>query len=96
VDTMEQTQIVDTIHKKLIDFRGKRLKVKANLGRSRVIECEGQLTQVHPQLFIIEMEKKRNKITRQSYQYVDILTGMVELSQIDCDEPLFPELAYIR
>ncbi len=43
--------------------------------------------QVHPQLFIMEIDRKRGSKARQSYQYVDVLTGMVELSQNG--EPLF-------
>ena len=43
--------------------------------------------QVHPQLFIMEVDRKRGRTARQSYQYVDVLTGMVELSQNG--EPLF-------
>ena len=33
------------------------------------------------------MDRKRGRTSRQSYQYVDVLTGMVELSQNG--EPLF-------
>ena len=36
---------------------------------------------MHPQLFILEVDRKRGRTSRQSYQYVDVLTGMVELSQ---------------
>ena len=43
--------------------------------------------QVHPQLFIMEVKRKRGASARQSYQYVDVLTGMVELSQDG--QPLF-------
>ena len=66
---------------------GQRLKVRANMGRSKIVESEGVLTQVHPQLFIMEVDRKRGRTARQSYQYVDVLTGMVELSQNG--EPLF-------
>ena len=45
------------------------------------MESEGVLTQVHPQLFIMEVDRKRGRKMRQSYQYVDVLTGMVTLSQ---------------
>jgi uncharacterized protein Veg len=62
------------------------------MGRSKIIECEGVLTQAHPQLFIKEVERKRGRLTRQSYQYVDILTGTVELMNVESDEPLFPSL----
>ena len=91
----EQVLIVDKIRTTLINCTGKRLKVKANMGRSRIIECEGVLTQAHPQLFIMEIEKKRGRVMRQSYQYVDILTGMVELSTIESNESLFPVLLQV-
>ncbi|MCL2757626.1 MAG: Veg family protein [Coriobacteriia bacterium] len=90
MELTEQAQIVDRIRGKLEDYTGTRLKVKANMGRSRIIECEGVLTQAHPQLFIMEVEKKRGRVMRQSYQYVDILTGVVELSSIEDNESLFP------
>ena len=35
----------------------------------------------------MEVDRKRGRTARQSYQYVDVLTGMVELSQNG--EPLF-------
>ena len=38
-------------------------------------------------VFILEVDRKRGRTSRQSYQYVDVLTGMVELSQNG--EPLF-------
>lgn len=87
MDLAQQAKIVDSIHDTLDDFVGQRLKVRANMGRSKIIESEGVLMQVHPQLFIMEIDRKRGSKARQSYQYVDVLTGMVELSQNG--EPLF-------
>ena len=87
MDLAKQAKIVDGIHDTLNDFVGQRLKVRANMGRSKIVESEGVLTQVHPQLFIMEVDRKRGRTARQSYQYVDVLTGMVELSQNG--EPLF-------
>lgn len=87
MDLAKQAKIVDGIHDTLHDFVGQRLKVRANMGRSKIVESEGVLTQVHPQLFIMEVDRKRGRTARQSYQYVDVLTGMVELSQDG--EPLF-------
>ena len=81
MDLAKQAQIVDSIHDTLHDFVGQRLKVRANMGRSKIVESEGVLMQVHPQLFIMEVKRKRGASARQSYQYVDVLTGMVELSQ---------------
>ena len=87
MDLAQQAQLVDSIHDKLNEFVGQRLRVRANMGRSKIVESEGALTQVHPRLFIMEMDRKRGRTARQSYQYVDVLTGMVELSQNG--EPLF-------
>ena len=87
MDLAQQAKLVDSIHDTLADFVGQRLRVKANMGRSKIIESEGTLTQVHPRLFIMEIDRKRGRTARQSYQYVDVLTGTVELSQNG--EPLF-------
>ena len=87
MDLAKQAQIVDSIHDTLHDFVGQRLKVRANMGRSKIVESEGILTQVHPRLFVMEVDRKRGRTARQSYQYVDILTGAVELSQNG--EPIF-------
>ena len=87
MDLAKQAGIVNSIHDTLNDFVGQRLKVRANMGRSKIIESEGVLTQVHPQLFIMEVDRKRGRKARQSYQYADVLTGMVELSQNG--EPIF-------
>lgn len=81
MDLAKQAQIVDSIHDTLSDFVGQKLRVRANMGRSKIVESEGVLMQVHPKLFIMEVKRKRGVAARQSYQHVDILTGMVELSQ---------------
>lgn len=89
MDLVKQAGIVDSIHDTLNDFIGQRIKVRANMGRSKIVENEGVLTQVHPRLFIMEVERKRGVASRNSYQFADILTGTVELSQNG--EPIFGE-----
>jgi uncharacterized protein Veg len=81
MDLAKQASITTQIHDTLQELVGQRLHVRANMGRSKIMESEGLLTQVHPQLFIMEVDRKRGRTVRQSYQYVDVLTGMVELSQ---------------
>ena len=61
MDLAQQAKIVDSIHDTLHDFVGQRLKVRANMGRSKIVESEGVLTQVHPQLFIMEVDRKRGR-----------------------------------
>ena len=87
MDIEQQAKIVDSIRDTLNGYMGQKLRVRANMGRSKIIESEGTLTQIHPRLFIMELERKRGRTSRQSYQYVDVLTGTVELSQNG--EPLF-------
>jgi len=87
MDLAQQAKIIDSIHDKLSEYVGQKLRVRANMGRSKIMESDGLLTQVHPRLFIMEMDRKRGRTARQSYQYVDVLTGTVELSQNG--EPLF-------
>ncbi len=75
MDLAKQAQIIDNIHETLSQYVGQKLKVRANMGRSKIVESEGELKQVHPQLFIMEVKRKRGTAARQSYQYVDVLTG---------------------
>lgn len=85
----EPVNRVEVIHDTLVDLKGARLKVRANMGRSRIIEREGVLMQAHPALFVMEVDEKRGRKARQSYQYVDILTGTVELYDVKSGEPIF-------
>ena len=84
---------VDEIKDRLRDLEGQRIKVRANMGRSRIVERAGTLVHVHPSLFVVEGEERRGRTARQSYQYVDILTGTVELFDIDSGERLFDYVA---
>jgi uncharacterized protein Veg len=68
------------------------MKIKANLGRCKIIERFGILEETHPNLFVVKVEEKRNRTRRVSYSYADILTKTVELSDIDKGESLLPWL----
>ena len=89
MDLEQRANLINTIHDTLSNYVDQRLKVRANMGRSKIVESEGTLTQVHPRLFVMEVDRKRGRTARQSYQYVDILTGAVELSRNG--EPIFDE-----
>jgi uncharacterized protein Veg len=80
---------VDVIRDRLVSLQGQRIRVRANMGRSRIVECTGTLVQAHPALFVVEVEGRRGRIARQSYQYVDVLTGTVELFDPETGESLF-------
>lgn len=80
---------VEEIHEKLTQMVGQRVKIKANMGRTRIIERMGTIQAVHPSVFIVEIEERRGRKSRQSHQYVDILTGTVELFDPESGERIF-------
>ena len=84
---------VAEIRNQLKSLEGQRLKVRANMGRSRIVERTGTLVQAHPSLFVLEVEERRGRKARQSYQYVDVLTGTVELFDSESGERLFDYVA---
>ena len=79
---------VDKIRGELSKLEGKRIKVKANMGRSRIVERTGTLVAVHPALCVVEVEERRGRRARQSYQYVDVLTETVEIFNVETGERL--------
>lgn len=83
---------VDEIKDKLAQMVGEHVKVKANMGRTRVIERMGTVKTVHPAVFIVEVNERRGRTSRQSYQYVDVLTGTVELFDPESGEHIFTPL----
>lgn len=83
---------VEEIHEKLTQMVGDRVKVKANMGRTRVVERMGTIKTVHPAVFIVEVAERRGRTSRQSYQYVDVLTGTVELFDPETGEHIFTPL----
>ena len=85
---------VEVINAALKERIGETLKVRANLGRSKISEFEGVITEAHEHMFVVEVKqakRSRGATERKSYQYVDVLTGNVILMLADVDEPLFPE-----
>ena len=91
---MEELEVnhVEEIQEKLAEMVGDRVKVKANMGRTRVIERMGVIKGVHPAVFIVEVDERRGRKSRQSYQYVDVLTGTVELFDPESGEHIFVPL----
>ena len=83
---------VDEIQEKITSMVGQRVRVKANMGRTRVIERMGTVKTVHPAVFIVEVNERRGRTSRQSYQYVDVLTGTVELFDPESGEHIFTPL----
>lgn len=70
---------LEEIRQNLESNVGKRVKLRANRGRRKVIEAEGIIEETYPKLFIVRLEDG-SAVKRMSYTYVDVLTETVELT----------------
>ncbi|HKM17378.1 MAG TPA: Veg family protein [Limnochordia bacterium] len=61
---------------------GKKIRLKANKGRKKVVEAEGILENTYPNIFVIRLDKS-SAVKRLSYTYADVLTQTVELTVDD-------------
>lgn len=86
---INQAEMVGRIRSDLESMLGSRLRLRANMGRSKVLEREGVLEQTHPSLFLLTIDEKRGRTAKVSYSYVDILTGTVELTDCATGEGIF-------
>lgn len=62
---------------------GKRVKLRANRGRKKIIEAEGIIESTYPKIFVVKLDESHS-IERLSYTYADVLTKTVELIVDDC------------
>lgn len=92
MEVIRQVEVVGRIRTDLKSMMGTRMKLRANMGRSKIVERVGVLEETHPSLFVVKVDEKRNRTARVSYSYVDVLTGTVELSHCESGESLFPWL----
>ncbi len=73
---------ISEIKKDLESFVGSKIKLKANRGRNRIIEREGVLESIYPNIFVVKLNER--KVDRRvSYSYADVLTETVELFVYD-------------
>ena len=79
---MAQKNSLERIRQDLEACIGKRVKLRANRGRRKVIEAEGILEQTYPKVFVVKLDK-HNAVKRMSYTYADVLTSTVEITVDD-------------
>lgn len=80
---------IDEIRLKMSELKGQKVHLHANMGRSRTADRPATIAGTHPSLFTVEVSDRRGRVSRQSFQYVDILTGSVQLFDLETEEPLF-------
>lgn len=92
LSALPQLEIVSRIKSELQSNVGVRMKIRANMGRCKIVERFGVLEETHPNLFVVKVEEKRDRSRRVSYSYADVLTKTVELTDHQSGESLLPWL----
>ena len=81
---MNTPRAIADIKKDLESFVGSRIRLKANRGRNRIVEREGVLESIYPNIFVVKLSERKIE-RRVSYSYADVLTETVELFVSDGD-----------
>ena len=75
---------VDHVRKVLGGYVGRKVRVRANMGRHRYNVSEGIISETYPSIFTIKVanndEKKNVRDKFVSYSYTDVLTKDVQLT----------------
>jgi len=79
---LSSPRAISDIKQDLESFVGSKIRLKANRGRNRIIEKEGILESIYPNIFVIKLDERKVE-RRVSYTYADVLTETVELFVYD-------------
>ena len=79
---MSSPRALSDIKRDLVSFVGSKIRLKANRGRNRIVEREGVLESIYPNIFVIKLNERKIE-RRVSYTYADVLTETVELFVYD-------------
>jgi len=79
---MDKTLTTEDIKKGIGKYVGKKIVVKANKGRKKIITKTGMLEAIYPSIFIVKYGDEGEVISRVSYSYSDILTSNVQIKLV--------------
>ncbi len=68
------------IKKDIENCVGKKVILRADKGRKRIVTKEGTVEATYPNLFIVKIDNEYGGSRRISYTYTDVLTGTVEIT----------------
>lgn len=80
---VNSVDVLEKIKETLKAKQGVKMRFKTNLGRCRVLEVEGYVESVYPNVFVIRLCEDHGE-RHVSYTYTDILTKIVEV--YDCSD----------
>ena len=75
---------MEIIKRELESHIGKKIIVKANKGRKKIVTRRGILKAIYPSLFVIDVFNGDDIVTS-SFTYSDVLTSTVKLTILDDD-----------
>lgn len=79
---MNKALTTEDIKRGIGKYVGKRIVVKANKGRKKIITKTGMLEAIYPSIFIVKYGDDGDLISRVSYSYSDVLTSNVQIKLI--------------
>ncbi len=82
---MSSPRALSDIKRDLESFVGSKIRLKANRGRNRIVEREGVLESIYPNIFVVKLNERKVE-RRVSYSYADVLTETVELFVYDTQD----------
>lgn len=79
---MNKALTTDDIKRGIGKYVGRRIVVKANKGRKKIITKTGMLEAIYPSIFIVKYGDEGDLISRVSYSYSDVLTSNVQIKLV--------------
>lgn len=79
---------MERIKNELSEHIGKRVIVKANRGRKKIVTRKGILESVYPSLFVVSTKSGEIPTRNISFTYSDVLTSTVQVTILEDDVDL--------
>ena len=70
-----QLQTIESVRGKLLELKGKDVKMAVNRGRRKIVKFDAVLTDIYPSVFTVLVGENGS----QSYSYTEILCGNVKV-----------------
>ena len=77
---------IELCRKKFEEIKGRRVVLKTNGGRKRIITYVGEVDYCYPNVFTVKCECNPGEFTIVSFSYVDVLTRTVRVGLV-ADHP---------
>lgn len=74
---------LDKIRANVENYVGRKVKLRANKGRKKIVERDGIIEGVYPNVFVVKINGGYNTSRMVSYSYSDILTETVQITVMD-------------